>query len=351
MKFGAYLKEKTSTLAATVFIIITVFLMGVAFKADKQYMLALAILILALATIDLALDYCKRNKFYKEFTETLDALDQKYLITDMDIRADFEEARIMLGALYETDKSMKEHITIQEQAVNEFKEYVESWIHEIKRPISALSLMNYNGNTDPKKQKAQIDRLENYVEQILFYARADAPEKDYMLKECKLESIVNKCIMEHKELLLGNKISIEKNNLNIGVRTDAKWLEFMLGQIVNNSIKYVDSEKQPKIRFYLDNNDISSEVLQRGEHHIESDVHTLVIEDNGIGISQNDLPRIFDKTFTGENGRKRAASTGMGLYICRKLCNKLGHIITAESVQGEYTRIKISFGTDKYYDL
>ena len=133
--------------------------------------------------------------------------------------------------------------------------------------------------------------------------------------------------------MIGNKIRIEKNDTAHSVVTDSKWLTFMLGQIVNNSIKYRDAAKQPRISFAVEE---------------MADKTVLKIRDNGIGIPEQDIDRVFDKTFTGENGRKGNASTGMGLYICKQLCNKLGHAITIASVYGEYTEVEIAFGKETF---
>ena len=193
--------------------------------------------------------------------------------------------------------------------------------------------MNYNGSQDLKKQKAQLARINSFVEQILFYARADAAEKDYLLTACDLDATINKVLQQQKDLLIGNKIRIEKNDTAHSVVTDSKWLTFMLGQIVNNSIKYRDAAKQPCISFAVEE---------------MADKTVLKIRDNGIGIPEQDIDRVFDKTFTGENGRKGNASTGMGLYICKQLCNKLGHAITIASVYGEYTEVEIAFGKETF---
>ena len=143
----------------------------------------------------------------------------------------------------------------------------------------------------------------------------------------------NAFAQQQKDLLIGNKIRIEKNDTALSVVTDSKWLTFMLGQIVNNSIKYRDAAKQPCISFAVEE---------------MADKTVLKIRDNGIGIPEQDIDRVFDKTFTGENGRKGNASTGMGLYICKQLCNKLGHAITIASVYGEYTEVEIAFGKETF---
>lgn len=319
-----------------IFLCGAVILMGNAFKANTQYVVATVVLIAVVILVSIHVEYFSKRKFYKEVHNSLEAMDQKYLVTEMIKKPDFYEGQIFVDSLYEINKSMKEHINSVEFSVAEFKEYLELWIHEIKVPISALKLMNYNENMDPAKQKQQIDKINSYVEQILFYARADAAEKDYLLNKCKLETIANKVVMDQKALLIGNKIKIEKENMDVSVITDSKWLEYIISQVVNNSVKYMEKDKKSYIKFYTEKSE---------------DVTTLCIEDNGMGIGEKDLPYVFDKTFTGANGRKDRASTGMGLYICKKLADKLGHKISIESKEGEYTRVKLSFGNNSFLDI
>ncbi|MCM1272064.1 MAG: sensor histidine kinase [Clostridium sp.] len=342
MKFGTYLWNKKIPVAGTVFLVICIYMMGFVFKADMQYQNALVFLLVLCGAVSLFYDFFRRRIFYDEMLAILSQLDEKYLITEMLDKPHFPDGDIMLDMLYEINKAMKERINKLELSVTEFKEYLEMWIHEVKVPISSLDLMNYNGSTDLKGQKKQIDKLKTYVEQILFYARADAPEKDYLMKRCNLNQLVNRTVKEQKELILGNKISIVKEDLDIDIISDSKWLEFMLGQIVNNAIKYLIVRQE-------EDTDTKGTIIFSAKKM--EDTVTLSIRDNGIGISEGDLKRVFDKSFTGENGRRTAASTGMGLYICKKLCNKLGHGIEIVSFQGEFTEVKISFGKDRYYEF
>ena len=333
MSLGKFLKEKILFLLLQIIFLAIIVLMSYVLKLQKEYSIAVFALLVVGDGILFFAEYPKKKSFYQNFAEQLEALEQKYLITELINRPDFFEGQILCDSLYEIDKSMQERINTNERVQKEFKEFIELWIHEIKIPISSLSLMNYNQNMDSAAQKIQIQKLSFYVEQILYLSRADNPQEDYLLKKTVLESIVNKVVVNHKDLLIGNSIAIEKENLCHTVVTDTKWLEFILGQIVNNSIKYVkDSDR--KLSFYARTD---------GEKTI------LVIEDNGIGVRAEDLPRVFEKTFTGYNGRKISGSTGMGLYICKKLCGKLGHSIWMESEEGMYTRVFLAFGKDNYY--
>lgn len=334
MKLVIYIKEKLAFIFSMVFIIIAIYVMGYACKIRRDYMNVLALIIVILSVFQLLTEYLRKKKFYNEMYNILEGLDQKYLLTEMKLNPNFAEGEILMDVMYEVDRSMKERLNEIEQSYVEFKEYLEMWIHQIKIPISAIKLMNYNGNIDVAKQLVQINRMNDYVEQILYYARADAPEKDYILKKCNLEGIINNVLLQQKELLLGSRIKVQKNNTDKDVVTDGKWITFMLGQIINNSVKYMDKNKESYISF---------EVVEAKDKTI------LTIKDNGIGITMKDVPRVFERSFTGENGRKNNVSTGMGLYICKRLCDKLGHEIDISSVDGEGTSVSISFGKNDCY--
>lgn len=332
MKLSDYLKDRMMAVISYVIFGITMFLMLNAFKVDLTCILVLEIILLLILLINIIYDFSKRKSFYNEFISTLDSIDRKLLVVETIKEPEFTEAKIMMDALYDIGLETGNEINRLQDSVRDFKEYVEMWIHEIKLPLASLMLMNYNKNTEPDRQKKQLDILENYLDQILYYVRSGVSDKDYLLKKVCLEDMVNNVIMKNKELLIGNRIQIVKENLDKTVITDAKWMEFIIGQILNNSIKYV--EKEPVIKF----------LTQTAE-----DRTVLIIEDNGIGIGINDLPRVFEKSFTGENGRKGRNSTGMGLYLCSQLCNKLGHSIYIESEKGVYTKVIIGFGINEFY--
>lgn len=334
MSLGEYLKSKTLSVVLYLFVVTSVFFMGKTFAANDAYIIATVFVISSCYLISFIQEFVAKKKYYDEMFTVLERLDQKYLIAEMDIKGDFIDARILKEILYETDKSMKENINKIEESTEDFKEYLEMWAHEIKLPVAALGLMNHNENTDVKKQKVQIDKIDSYVDQILYYSRAGAAEKDYLLRECNLDKVINSVVKANKTMLIGNRFAIRKNDTDVSVVTDAKWLEFIINQVVANCIKYREESRPSYIDFSV--------------RTLEQSV-VLTIEDNGIGICEEDIDRIFEKTFTGANGRIGEKSTGMGLYICQKLLNKMGHKISAESKQGEYTRIIIEFGKNDFY--
>lgn len=333
MKIREYLKDKIINIVLYGVFGLTLFLLLRAFKTDIPCIISLEMMFLIILLINFICDYHKRNSFYSELKKSLEELDRKLLVVETIKNPDFIEAQIMMDALYDVCLDSGNEINRLHKSVSDFKEYVEMWIHEVKLPLSGLLLMNYNKNTDLDKQKAELKLLEKYLDNILYYVRSGVSDKDYLMKKVVLEDMVNNVVKKEKELLIGNHIQILKEPLNYTVVTDSKWMEFVLGQILNNSIKYV--KENPSIKF----------TAKEYEDRI-----SLEIEDNGIGISKSDLPYVFDKSFTGENGRLGQNSTGMGLYICSKLCKKLGHTMEIESEQGIFTRVIISFGKNNFYN-
>ena len=181
----------------------------------------------------------------------------------------------------------------------------------------------------------EVKKLNDYVDQVLYYVRSNYAENDYIIKENNLDKIIKDVILKNKDELLLNNINIETNIKENKVLTDSKWLEFILNQIINNSIKYKkDNDSIIKIESFKEN-----------------DKTILSIYDNGIGINKKDIKNVFKKSFTGENGRNLSKSTGMGLYIAKRLCDKLGHKILIESEKNEYTIVKIIFGNNDYYKI
>jgi Signal transduction histidine kinase len=333
MRGSDFFKEKAGWIAILLVQMLLVALIGAALGVHAFFWGSAVFLEIVVLAVMWVSEYQKKNAFYGELFQNLEELDKKYLITEMVRRPEFLEGQLLYDALYDIDKSMNERVGDMGCLVREFKDYVEMWIHEIKIPISALSLMNYNEKIDIGSYRAQVAKISQYVEQILYYVRADAPQKDYLMKKCHLDQLINEVLLEHKEELIEGHFKIEKENTEVTIVSDAKWIKFILGQIINNSVKY-----QKPVQSYLG---FSVEE--------DSGMLRLSVEDHGLGICSGDIQRVFEKSFTGENGRKVTASTGMGLYICRKMCEKLGHRIWLESEEGKFTRVTIEFGRDDYY--
>lgn len=333
MKLKNYLREKIGWLVGILVRLVVIVLLGRLFQVNAFYIGTIIFFELFILTAYICTDFLKKRKFYNDILGKINELDKKYLIMEMVRQPEFLEGEILCDILYDACKSMNEWVFTQERSVKEFTDYVEMWIHEIKLPISALSLMNYNEKADMQSYRRQVDKISHYVEQILYYVRADNPQEDFLMKKCSIKEMVHEVLLEQKETLIAEKFKIAQKDMDAVVVTDAKWLKFMLGQIIGNSVKYKKGGQG-----YL-----GFEVTETEESV------TLSIEDHGIGVPTTDIKRVFDKSFTGNNGRQVAASTGMGLYICQKMCRKLGHEIWMESEEGSFTRVGIRFGKDRYY--
>lgn len=273
-------------------------------------------------------DFSRKKTFYREMEEKLNALEEKYFLMEMLKRPEFLEGELFYDTMVQMEKSMNDEIYRQIRKNNEFKQYIETWVHEIKLPIASMRLLlkDYRGGS-ARTLKEQLARTESYVEQVLYYLRSQVPEKDYVIQEYSLRRITDRVIGENKDSLIGNHVRIFQETEDLCVLTDEKWLGFLVGQIFSNAVKYRKGEN-PCIRLW-------SEV---GDGPVR-----LHIRDNGIGIPTEDLPRVFEKSFTGKNGRTGQASTGIGLYLCKELAERLGHKIEVFSEEGEYTEVVLSF--------
>ena len=312
MNIGTYIKEKKENIILFIILVIILLFLLDLFGVNKY----LTIMILSLLSIYFIVDfftfYLKRKKYYDNFLNNLNLLDKKYLILETLEEPEFLDGKVFYDALYKIDKSMMENINNYRNETEDFKEYVEMWIHEIKIPIAGLMLMCHNNKTVNKNFLDQLNSLDNLTDQILYYVRSNYAEKDFLIKEASMDKIINEVLLKNKDSILENHIDVTVDVKNVKVLTDSKWLVFILNQIINNSIKYCDNSRKSYIKFYIEDNEKEM---------------TLHIKDNGIGVNASDLKHVFDKSFTGENGRKMRNSTGFGLYISKKLIEKLGHKI------------------------
>lgn len=280
----------------------------------------------------MVLNYIKWSRYINDIRRVLEELDKKYLLPEV-----IDEPNFLLGeeindVLRELSKSMHENVKHYRTEQEEYREYIEMWIHEIKTPIASSRLVienNYNDVT--RKIDYQIDRIDNFIEQVLYYTRSDEVSKDYIIKELELDSIVKKVVKKNYRDFISKKIKLEIEEIKETIYSDSKWVEFIVNQILVNSVKYT-KEKEGVIK--ISANSQGNSVV-------------LIIEDNGVGIIERDLDRIFEKGFTGENGRRFGKSTGIGLYLCKRLCDKLGLGLKLESKLNKGTKVRIIFPNDK----
>ena len=262
----------------------------------------------------------------------MDNLTEKYLITEIMPKPNRAERLAYYRILKKANKSMLENISTIKQQQKDYKEYIESWVHEIKIPITSVKLLCENNKSDiTTKIDEEIEKINNFVEQALFYARMDQVSNDFMIKNINLNNVKRNVLARNKKIMIQNNMKVELNNVDTNCYTDEKWLEFIVNQIIQNAIKYRKEN----------NANIVITIAENKENVI------LNIKDNGIGIKLSEIDRIFDKGFTGTNGRNQKKSTGIGLYLCKRLCQEIGMEIEATSKENEFTEIKIIIPRNK----
>ena len=335
MRFKNYFKDNIITLLLIVFVVATIEVFLMIYDVSMWIRIYIPISILVAYMIGITISYCKRKNFYKKIFDTLDELDKKYLISEMIGNSEFSDGKILKEILEEASKSMTEHVNEFKFLMEDYKEYIELWIHEIKIPIATSKMIIENNKNDVTKSiDEELDKIDDYTEQALFYARSNAVEKDYIIKKTNLEKIVNTVIMKNKNEFIQEKIQLNIHDVDVEVGTDSKWVIFILNQIIHNSIKYKKQDENLQIEILAKKNKENT---------------ILYVKDNGIGIKKGEITRVFEKGFTGSNGRiLNKKSTGIGLYLCKKLCDKLGMAIELNSEENIGTEIKLVFPQNSF---
>ena len=305
MNLRDFIKERIVFIIINSLILLFTAILLMVLKVDSFAILFIVIINGAGILIYHIFDYLRKKQYYDEIKENMESLDKKYLISEVIEEGTFTESKLIYDVICKSNKAMNDEIGEFKRGINDYREYIELWVHEIKTPIATCKLLIEN-NESPLTESIgeEVCKLENYIDQALFYTRSNTLEKDYIIKEMSLSSCVNKVLNNNADSLIKKRVKISLGDLEKRVYSDSKWIEFILGQIISNSIKYMNKEHK-ELKIYCNEN--SKYVI-------------LNIEDNGAGISEKDISRVFDKGFTGENGRKFGKSTGIGLYLCKKLC-------------------------------
>lgn len=345
MRFGHYLKDRVVPLLMLLFSACFAALALTIYSVDVVIVTMICTVMITAGLAGFLWDYLSRRRFYGSLEEAVKNKGDAYYVTEFIDRPSFREGSLTYDCLERATKDMNDRIAQYRIASEEYQEYVETWIHEIKTPIAAARLTIGN-RKDPGLQtlEHELDRTEAYVEQALYYARSTAVEKDYAIKAVNLESLVKGAVKKQSRTLIEQGITPRFEGLDSNVYSDPKWLDFILGQIIANAAKYARPKSDghvPEIRF-------SAKRIDAG---FDSDKTILSIADNGIGIPAHDVGRVFEKGFTGENGRLHAKSTGIGLYLCSRLCARMKLKILLESNEKESTTVTIEFPLSKMYFL
>ena len=228
------------------------------------------------------------------------------------------EAEAYQELLRELDELRRQVSSDADAREREAVDYYTMWVHQIKTPIAAMGLLLQGDDTERGRElRSELFRIEQYVELVLSYLRLGSDASDYVIREQELDAILRQAVRKYAPLFIRGKVSLELSPTGLRVLTDEKWLQLVVEQVLSNAVKYAPGGR---VRIYARDT-------------------RLIVEDTGVGIAREDLPRIFERGFTGCNGRMDKRATGIGLYLCREICRRLGHTITAESEVGLGTRI------------
>ena len=326
MKFSEYVRDKWFAISAgflTCFLAAQfLWIMG----TDKLVIAVVAVLYFLGLFCTACYDCFRKKQYYDHLESTWQELEEKSYLSEIIEEPDFYDGRLLYRIIKRNGKYLNDVIADQQLEMMEYKNYVQTWAHEIKTPIAVEHLIidNHRGPLTSSLEE-EVEKIESYVEQMLYYTKSGSLESDYIIQPASLKHMVMEVIRKNTKMMVAAGILPRLENLDHEILTDTKWMVFILGQIVTNAVKYSDSSKKSCIFF-------------RAEE-TAGDMVEFTVEDNGIGIPACDLSRVFQKGFTGENGRVVQMSTGMGLYLCKKLCDKMDIPLAIRSKQGEGTKL------------
>lgn len=273
-------------------------------------------------------DFCRRRSYYIELKRRIEQMDQPFLLGELLPNASFLDGKELNEVIQTMTMDLNNRLARLKAEQNEYYEYVELWVHEIKLPLASLQLMIDNQHLEVKEVQKVVNQMTRLIQQSLFYAKSTKVNQDYHIHEQSSKQLLMESIARYSKELIGYHFQIELPENDSMVKTDKQWISFILGQVIGNAIKYRRDDVDNRLRVEISKTDESVE---------------WAITDFGKGISAQDLAHIFEKGYTGENGRHQSQATGIGLYLCRKLCQQLAIEIDASSIEGEQTTIYLRF--------
>lgn len=356
MKFKEFLSDRKISILCffllMVFISLVIYL-DASFKVSAANIFYINLVSISFFILYLAVKFLYYKNYFKALNDIV-RNESDEIINRLPKPKSYEQTLYndVLEALYNEQSAKIQRLQEQKK---EYEEFITSWVHQVKTPIAVSKLIIENNLGSPSKDtlysiEEEIDKIENYIEQALYYSKIDDFSKDYLINEVELSKLVKEAVKKQAKSFINKKIGIEIENTDLMVTTDKKWLLFILDQVLSNSLKYTSIGDTKINNLCGQNEKAGGKIKIYGL--IEAKVQKLIIEDNGIGIKPEDIDRVFDKGFTGYNGRENNKATGIGLYLSKKLARKLGHDITVESKYGEYTKVAIIFPKHPdYFDV
>lgn len=340
-----YLRDRWATLLVAAFALALTALLLHVFALDTAVIVFIVLLLLAAIALALLYEYLRRRRFYAGFIAVCESLDRKHLITEVLERPGFLEGELAYDALQGAAKTMNDEIAACQRTSQDYRDYIETWVHEIKTPIAAAELATRNDrNGTTEKIASDLSRIERYVDQALYYARSTTLERDYLIREIDLGELVRSSVRDHARTLIDAGVQPVFECLDFPVFADAKWCSFVLSQVIDNAAKYRKPQGQGNSE--AGHLTFSATVCDAGT---VGERTVLQVADDGIGVPLEDVARVFDRAFTGANGRAYARSTGMGLYLCKRLCDKMGLSLSLSSIEGKGTTVELGFPANRLY--
>ena len=330
MKFSDYITDRIVSFVCFVISEGLVFGLLWLVEVPMVFIIFTGIIFLLFFLFSLIWDYHRRSGYYKRLLQLLDQLDEKTLLMEIAERPGFLDAKIVSYILKQNNKYQNDKIAEMQKQSRDYRDFLDTWVHEIKTPITSARLIIENEkNPTTLKIEDELRKIDNFVELVLYYARSSDVEKDFKVENTTLKALVSTALKTYSKPIIQAGGRIHMDGMDIPVCADSKSCSFIIGQVISNAIKYRQEEFCLEFRSQVQKNRIA-----------------LLIHDNGIGISRADLSRVFDKGFTGENGRRFPKSTGIGLYLCKKLCDRMNIAISISSEKGQGTTIALYFPTE-----
>ena len=330
MKFSGYITDRIVSFVCFVISEGLVFGLLWLVEVPMVFIIFTEIIFLLFFLFSLIWDYHRRSGYYKRLLQLLDQLDEKTLLMEIAERPGFLDAKIVSYILKQNNKYQNDKIAEMQKQSRDYRDFLDTWVHEIKTPITSARLIIENEkNPTTLKIEDELRKIDNFVELVLYYARSSDVEKDFKVENTTLKALVSTALKTYSKPIIQAGGRIHMEGMDIPVCADSKSCSFIIGQVISNAIKYRQEEFRLEFRSQVQKNRIA-----------------LLIHDNGIGISRADLSRVFDKGFTGENGRRFPKSTGIGLYLCKKLCDRMNIAISISSEKGQGTTIALYFPTE-----
>lgn len=324
MNIGKYFQSNWKTYIMPI-VSIVVFTLGLfMFQMPVRVVIAPGLVCLEAMIIYMVIDYREQKDKYRILSNSTQLIEEAFNNmpeTDDVIEQQYQE---MVKILAEKLNSSK---LAENDKYNSMLDYFSIWVHQIKTPISSMRLLlDGEDSKEARKVASELNRIEQYVEMVLTYLRLDSQTNDFVFRKCCIDEIVRQSIKRFARDFISKKLSLDYTGIEGDIVTDSKWFGFVIEQVLSNALKYT---YEGGIRIYR-----------------QEDM--LVISDTGIGIATEDLPRVFENSYTGYNGRSKEASSGIGLYLCKRICDSLGVKLCIESEVAKGTSVYIGLTQDKF---